>query len=1696
MILPSPSMRRISLVLLGALLFQTLLPAVTFALTDGPAQPEFSTFTPVEGSNLVDPFTGGFNYNIPVISIPGPNGMGYALGLSYSSGASMEDESSWVGYGWTLNAGAINRMKRGYPDDVEGATVTKWNHMQTNWTATATKRLGLEVYSTELEPGPPAMVATRVPGEVWAELNAQLTQRYNNHKGYGYSVGLTAGVMGTASVGYNETDGLGSFSYSVNPIALLSRFKAINLDGLKFDKYGSWAKNAMRNAGRNALNSAFTQSASSSGVFGMFNFNDWSMPYSSTEYSGWSIELAGAAEGDLLPVPVGIEGGFKGTYAAQWSPSWTDKSTYGYLYSGSVEDDDALMDYYVEKEGYYQKRDSYLPIPFSNADHYIVSGQSLNGSFRAYHSKPGTFRPNHVSNQTVMAHGNLDVHFGLTGGIGFNGGFGVQTQSVRTWLDDAFSFAPIGDVDEAVFFRFTGDLGGSLEYSNTDEPTRASVANFNELSVGNVAERANDLIPASKINANERSGRSTYIGYNTNAEMMQRPPMHCFDDGGSVKYRRYSKRNTEASPVGPVGSEQALDRTEDAIEKGIGEFAITKGDGVRYVYGLPVYSKNEANLQLGLQGMRGEDIENNYLAYRYVPVKKLAGGNVQKHMNLTVVGEESPAPYATSHLMTEILSPDFVDRTNDGPTSDDLGGYVKFNYQRPAGSLSKSGSTTNWYKWRSPYRGLHYQRNALSDPYDDVGTVAYGFKELYYLSSVETKTHVAIFYTEARKDAYEANHDEKDAASNKNSTTATEGNNKSKLLRKIELYAKDPVGAPGKLLTTVNFDYDYSLCEGVWNAETGNGKLTLKKVWFEYEGVKEARISPYEFEYDYKGTSYYRDLKIPLTSTGEAYADIVGYADDLLAYDVTNSVQSQNPDYSPFNIDRWGNYQKDGEARYDAYNFWVDQKEQEGFDPAAWQLKRIKLPSGGEIHVQYEQNEYRFVQHRPAMLMVPLSDVDKPNSEFRIDLDGALTMPTDATAYEKVVDDIAAKLRELFIEGVGGEDPDHMFFRFVYALEGNDPDLDRCSSEFISGFAKVADIQTTGTGLSKEIWVTLGDPAKEHTLPDKVCERYVRANRAGIISLDDCDASIVGVPYENRNPDFFWVAGKIMAMLAVGWGDYYDDDKNCKVIDHESSYLRIPLPDTHPKKGGGIRVKRVLMVEPGIEGADDVPPNEQNADDAALYGTEYLYETEEGLSSGVATNEPSVGREENSLIQVLDKREAQNGYEKVFAGEDRDQFEGPVGESIMPAASVGYSRVVARNIYSGMSTTGYAINNFYTAYDYPFDLTYARSSQAVKNLGSDKTGIDKPFDERFNLMTGIVNLSRTMLYRSQGYRFTLTEMHGKMKSTSAHGGHYLSSQERIDQEITDWKPSPAISSTTYDYYEPGEMIPVMRPNTYIVEHAHLGKEVEVVLESRETSERTNDGSLEIDAGVGAAGFIPLPYLSSAVGVGFGNTSHTLRAHVTTKIIKYPAIQKRVTVFKDGATDTQEPLAFDPISGQPILSRNADGYDGLDLGTLPPHDGKYYLMSIPSTWIYPVLGQMAGAERMILRSNTPEKATGFIIDKRYLKEGDDELHYLTLKYTQPGADKRLMDVLSSGDLVRLTVGEGGGVTEVGLYHLGRIAGSRIELLPTSISWRDTQVEVNSLNIEVVRSGRLNSLGGSSGGVTTYGVQPIVIDDPLP
>ena len=77
-------------------------------------------------------YSGSFSYNIPILAIPGKGGS-YPINMGYSSGISPSSEASWVGLGWSLNVGAVNRELRGLPDDFKGDKIKTEIDQRPNW---------------------------------------------------------------------------------------------------------------------------------------------------------------------------------------------------------------------------------------------------------------------------------------------------------------------------------------------------------------------------------------------------------------------------------------------------------------------------------------------------------------------------------------------------------------------------------------------------------------------------------------------------------------------------------------------------------------------------------------------------------------------------------------------------------------------------------------------------------------------------------------------------------------------------------------------------------------------------------------------------------------------------------------------------------------------------------------------------------------------------------------------------------------------------------------------------------------------------------------------------------------------------------------------------------------------------------------------------------------------------------------------------------------------------------------------------------------------------------------------------------------------------------------------------------------------------------------------------------------------------
>ncbi len=1591
-------MKLIAVILSAITIWQPIASEYAYA-GGGPTQPEFTSFEPVSTSNMVNEFTGAFTYNLPVLEIPGPNGSGYALSLSYHSGLSPADEASWVGWGWTLNPGAIVRNKRGFPDDYNGDTVRYYNKMPPSVTASMGANIAAEIYSIDL--------------------SASTQLRFNNYNGFGYTNSLGIGIAGMAGLNFSVSDGEGTFGFNINPYKILSRAS----QGAGGSTEGSLATNKFAST----IGTAFDANLNN------YIQNSFSHQMHATNIRptvGVSFGLNFTAQIDPSPAHIGLQLGAGGSVASQTNKPEESLNAYGYMYTADAFDPSAppspgsppldVMDYYTERNEPYTKFDYYLPVPFSNADVFSVSGEEVGGGFRLHQRDAGHFVPTPKFSRTTIGQIGIDIAAGLNFGVGVNFSAGEQWTTVHGWrVPIDFWSTGAADVsdylfenggDEPYYFRFNNDGGGIKTHGLDDfEAQRAGLGIISPLPG---LKEFFPSIPSSidhHQNNNDRSGRSSFIAYHTNDEMLQKSNTNAFNRYANYEDAFLSK----------------ITRNAGGIEHQVGEFAIFSEQGNRHVYGLPVYSRYEKELQFGLIGNIGvtSTVTDFYQVEMKVPDAISPPSSSPSPADFhTILGQERDQAYATSYLLTEITTPDYVDLLNDGPTDDDLGGWTRFDYHHLYGTTNKS-SSTGWYKWRTPYNGLLYEPGRLSDPQDDLGTMMSGEKEIYYLEKIETKTHLALFLTstsaDPRKDGLEAHEDESTAADD----LEAQGTDRLKRLDRIELWSKDETGAQSELIKTIHFEYDYSLMEGIPNHDgtgtLGTGMLTLKKVWFEYGDIKNAKISPYEFHYNYPSQSHF-DSKFHAL-----YNDETTHGTSL----------TENPNYLAQNIDRWGSYQESGNARHLKMNPWVDQDPSSSFDPAAWHLKRIVLPSQGELLVQYEQNDYQYVHEHRAMAMVSIKD-GAPNDDS----------PMSPKYYLNVFDDLgivdanqnSPEIQHLksLIENeiINHEDQERrkIYFKFLYNLLGpSNPLIGECEADYIDGYATVNNVDADANGLYIQL-----EPCPAgfgcYTTPREICIDYYQTQRNGVVfGGATCDGN-TGVPSEAFNADDPDAAAAVgMTILnMIGFSFLAQTNPG---VGWEDSYFRIPVPN--PKLGGGVRVKRLLMYEDGIETGD-----------ASLYGNEYFYTTQDEygleISSGVASYEPQKGREENSMVGVL-PRAPQGVFSRLIAGRDKIQLEGPLGETLYPSATVGYSRVITKNIHDGMTNSGFTVNEFNTTKDYPVSMDNTR-------METEKDWLVLPLI--------VFNSSVTNVWATQGYVFELNGMHGQPKTSKTFSGDF--------SDPDSWAPS---SSQTFEYFDPGEAVPVLPEDNGSPDFMNIGSETEVVFEMKAVEDISLNVAGELDIDVGLAGPIPVVQFSLFPSVSYSESR--LNTHVTSKVVRHPVLQKSVTSSQNGIAHVVENWQFSGKNGKPIITKTTDGFDEIDLQQSANHDGTYLNVSMPAAEAFRELGQKAENEGRVIDIGCLSA-----IDRRFNSSTNEYVLFFTGSSTCDVCD--FMDQFHRGDLLRIDNADD-------FWHAEEKIGNSIKIVPSGLYNNSSGNLTNITQIEIVKSGKNNKMEEPMMAMKIYG-----------
>jgi hypothetical protein len=1471
-----------------AMFFQMALPATSMALTGGPSQPEVQSFSPIGTSEMVNISSGDFNYNIPLLDVGG-----YPINLLYNAGITQDQEASMVGLGWNINPGAITRQLRGLPDDFDGDLVEKEFYMRPNRTYGVNFSAGgLELFGFDPDVG--GLLAQLAENSSTASVSLGVT--YNNYTGLGISQGMqfsanTCHLNG----GLGITAGLDGLNISPS---------------LGFHKRGVMVKNKMHDITSSvgvSINSR--QGLTSINMKGSSNnvevakgqksltatlslANNTYVPQ--LDFPRSNLSFSGTLQTGISVFAADAELQITGSYQEQKLTTTSQTiGAFGYMHADGANRGVVMLDFNRENDGgFTNKVTKHLPLTNHTYDVFSIAGQGIGGMFRPFRSEIGHVHDSYVASSSFSASIPFDVEAGGVADIGFDFSVNTSISTSGDWTQDNPAGAQLRYADpdptltyEPTYFRQVGEMG--VDEDGLFEAT------------GGYAAVAIPIVGAGGWQVETEESFVTSNGTNLSAGLTN------MDRDSRVKRNQLISTLThEEAVVFSMDPDRHVNA--NAAPNHIAEMKVLRPDGASYVYGQPAYNnvQKEVSFNISRDGATG-DCSSGLV--NYIPGVDDAedNGNGRNHF----YSSTSLPPYAHSYLLTEVLSADYVDVDGNGPSVNDYGSYTRFEY-----------ASVDDYKWRVPYGEdpftANFNEGLFSDNADDMASYVYGEKDLQYVTKIETKTHVAIFEMGDRADAMEVV-----------GSMGTRGSRSMQKLKTISLYSKvdyDESANPVPI-KVVHFEYDYTLCPGVAN-NSGNpadpdgvtntmaGKLTLKKVWFTYQNSNRGIFSPYEFTYSTENPAY--NLK--------AY-DIWGKYKDQTGINCDPSTgEPSNPEF-PY-VDQTGS-----NNNYEAYN-----------------LIGIKLPSGGSIAVEYESDDYAYVQDRRAMQMFkvlscgqstafvdPLTDPDAAKL-YTLGANGERTFLYFDVDPAIATNDAAVKAH--YVQDIVARDHGLMYFRFQVRLDALG------EYDYVPGYAKVKSCGVTSTDadkgyielekvdrgdtgispdvhpISKAAWnfTRVHNPILAFGLPNNFPDTDQQGN--GVISVFKAmaQASIV-----KQLVEFF--IGANLAMHIKQYG---------KVFVPTKSWIRLMNPNKK-KLGGGHRVKKIKINDNW---------NEMTTDGFGYeYGQEYEYLTAAGTSSGVATFE-SAQSKENPHVQPIFMTE-----KHLLVADNEHFIETPIGQSFFPAPTVTYGRVMVKSLsapklvdengdpHATLSNArGKTVHEFYTSRDYPTRVDNVQLDVIRKSLMSD-----------FSIVS---NFTKDFLTATEGFLVHTNDMNGKPKAQWVYGegqAEPLSGAEYLygtgagyadtngDDPFENLGSVPA--SSTLDN------ACVVIDDQGQVHRRTVGVDFDVVTDFRE--QETEAIGMGANAGLSTflVGIIPGVVPTIWPDASYNKTR--FRSAVVTKVVNQYGILREVVVHDLGSRVSTKNVAWDAETGEVLLTE-----------TLNEYGDKYYSLGIPAHWSYKRMGQ--------------------------------------------------------------------------------------------------------------------------------------------
>ncbi|MEQ9064075.1 MAG: hypothetical protein RIE58_07850 [Vicingaceae bacterium] len=941
-------MRSFSMLTLIFFLNTIVSPSVAWALSDSPFQREYASYE--NGTtDLVNLLTGNLVYAIPIISVPSPEG-GFPITLSYHSGITPEEDASWVGLGWNINLGSVNRSVSVYPDDFKGETS----------------------YTSMKDPG---FYGSSYSWFGWLKFG------WDSRYGTG-SWGLVN--LGIMSFGWGSQAGFEALGVSIDPygdvsvdavsfgMAVISIALAIPSGGVSVAT--QLAMDAAIGIAAAVVVEAISVLTAPAGK--SVNMNHWNVTYPSKKLVGKSEygaylnatlqeELFGAIYlGDLPTQPFS----YKGPVVHYGTGTYTNNTAFPGPFDLNTAD--LFSDYHTN----YDAAAILL--------HPLMGGQDFSGSWPWLYNPSTAKRP--ASDMHMAMRGSSVYDNNAPSHISYDyyrvNGPGVSG-NIRPYRNDMGSLAlstTVGNVqrynlikfdkfeDYPVQFEYTGAASNYYSYhiSGNDITNPAygmGYSNFGNTYAGILGARVDlqldELYLPNKRRQADRAGLKA--GHMEGARF--------------VKWRRGTEKNTTKSDVTHV-------HTNDGNI--IGQYEITSADGTVYIYGEPVHNLFERSYSGTTDGSIKGD--------RWI----------------------SDA-YGVHWLLTEIHYSDYYDNNNnDVADAGDFGGWVKLNYSK----------FSDDYQYRFPYTNndFIYPPDGKLDHYSYSG----GKRELVYLESIQTRTHIAIFIKDIRWDGrgyYDAS-----------LPLAQSKPTSSLMLKEIVLLTNEKYNEmmsssnpldPGTGLGASNYpqlingekiENSYDLGDITTNVRSFLNTNQVQKIEFNYEdGSINPDGSPVNTECLCHKTVNSFDI---INGDAPRFSDTMDKYDNkkckLTLRSISTKVQGdkkympdydfyysdKNPNYDEDKWDKWGMYYSDGLHFHNRHDYIASKETNREED--YWHLKTIVSPTGSKIDINYERDSYSQVADVGVIKDIKVTDYIPGTKHFKFNTE------SDYIDQIKVGDDV------------------------------------------------------------------------------------------------------------------------------------------------------------------------------------------------------------------------------------------------------------------------------------------------------------------------------------------------------------------------------------------------------------------------------------------------------------------------------------------------------------------------------------------------------------------------------------------------------------------------------------------------------------------------------------------------------------------